>query len=346
MKIHWLLILALLCTVGVTGAQSPRFKAVVVAEWGSLHDGYVRAGQAWLAQLAADSNFEITNVADPNMFTEAYLAEYQLVIQLNYPPFSWNATAQAAFEKYVDEGRGGWIGFHHASLYGDWVTPSDEQPWSWAYGFLGNIQYRNYISETASGTVQVEDANHPCMKGLPSSFVVTKDEWYTWDQNPRPNVRVLATVDEDSYVPSSNVRMGDHPTVWTNEHYPARNLYVLMGHSGECFENQAYTTMFRNAIFWASGQDTLNTTAAHRGSAARPALHAVGVRSDRESVEVRVQSAGPIELILTDAAGRRVLTASGECGRCRFDRSRLGSGVYFLQVGSALGWSGRRLVLP
>jgi len=48
--------------------------------------------------------------------------------------------------------------------------------------------------------------------------------------------------------------MGDHPVVWSNEHVKARNVYIFMGHRAEHFQNQAFTTLFRNAIFWAANQ--------------------------------------------------------------------------------------------
>ncbi len=90
------------------------------------------------------------------------------------------------------------------------------------------------------------------MKGVPDTFVIEKDEWYTYDKSPRPNVHVLASVDESSYKPASDVKMGDHPVVWSNPKVKARNVYIFIGHGPELFDNVAYTTMFRNAIFWAS----------------------------------------------------------------------------------------------
>jgi type 1 glutamine amidotransferase len=92
------------------------------------------------------------------------------------------------------------------------------------------------------------------MNGIPTSFVIEKEEWYTWDTSPRPNVHVIASVDESTYSPSSTIKMGDHPVIWTNEHYAARNIYIFMGHAPELFNNKVYTTLFRNAIFWAAGR--------------------------------------------------------------------------------------------
>jgi hypothetical protein len=46
--------------------------------------------------------------------------------------------------------------------------------------------------------------------------------------------------------------MGDHPVVWTNTKMKARNIYIFMGHSPELLNNASYTTLLRNAIFWAA----------------------------------------------------------------------------------------------
>jgi len=100
----------------------------------------------------------------------------------------------------------------------------------------------------------VEDSTHPVMKNIPHRFHVAKEEWYTWNKSPRPNVHVLATVDESRYDPDSKIKMGgDHPVVWTNEHFKAPNVYIFMGHSPVLFESDAYKQLFRNAIFWAAG---------------------------------------------------------------------------------------------
>jgi type 1 glutamine amidotransferase len=124
--------------------------------------------------------------------------------------------------------------------------------WPWFSKFMGGIRFTKYIADFASAEVSVEDKDHPCMKNIPSKFLVAKDEWYTYDVSPRANVRVLASVNESTYVPPSDIKMGDHPVVWTNEHYGAKNIYIFMGHDPGLFGNVAYTTLLSNAIAWAS----------------------------------------------------------------------------------------------
>jgi type 1 glutamine amidotransferase len=127
--------------------------------------------------------------------------------------------------------------------------------WPWFHEFMGAVRFKNYIATFVTGTVIVEDRKHPTMRGIDSPFVIEDEEWYTYDVSPRPNVHVLASVDEKTYSPPSDIKMGDHPVVWTNQRYKARIVYIFMGHHPGLFDNQAFTNIFRNAIFWAAGAE-------------------------------------------------------------------------------------------
>ena len=96
---------------------------------------------------------------------------------------------------------------------------------------------KNITPDFATATVRVEDSAHPVVKGLPVAFTIENDEWYTYDRSPRPDVHVLANVDENSYEPPRSVKMGDHPVIWTNQHYKGRNVYFQFGHKPELFES-------------------------------------------------------------------------------------------------------------
>ena len=222
-------------------------KVLVLTERGGQHGGFTDAGLKWLAAEGVKGNFSITEINNARNITEAYLSQFSLGIQLDFPPYTWPKEAEDAFVKYIEEGRGGWIGFHHATLLGEF----DGYPmWQWFSDFMGGVRFKNYIAPLADGTLIVEDKQHPVMKDVPASFVVPDDEWYTYDKSPRPNVHVLANVDESSYTPASDIKMGDHPVVWVNESKKARNVYFQIGHSSKLYETEGFTTMFRNAINW------------------------------------------------------------------------------------------------
>ncbi len=248
-----LLGLALISAGSRVAAQqsTPRFRVIALAEHGGIHKPFVDAAKIWLAKLAAENNFTVDYIEDTEKINDDFLAHYNLFIQLNYPPYGWTDTAQAAFIKYIEQGRGGWIGFHHATLLGEF---DGFQIWPWFHDFMGGIRFKNYIATFVTGTVKVEDKNHPTMKDVHSPFVIENEEFYTYDKSPRPNVHVIASVDEQTYTPFTEIKMGDHPVIWVNEHVKARNIYIFMGHHPELFQNPAFTQIFKNSIFWAAGR--------------------------------------------------------------------------------------------
>ncbi|MBS1597498.1 MAG: ThuA domain-containing protein [Bacteroidetes bacterium] len=234
-----------------TAPPKKRFNVLVLYENGGHHILFSKAAIPWLDKLAADSNFSVDYIQSTSSIDENFLKKYQLFLQLDFPPYAWGEKAEKAFTNYIEKGKGGWIGLHHASLLGEF----DGYPmWQWFSNFLGGIRWKNYIAEFAKANVHIEDSLHPSVKNISGTFTIQKDEWYTYDKSPRPNVHVIASADESSYEPDSKIKMGDHPVIWTNDHYKARNIYIFMGHSPELFENSAYTTLLRNSIFWAAGK--------------------------------------------------------------------------------------------
>src|ERR1700744_1064680 len=156
----------------------PRFHVLALYENGGHHIEYSKRAKLWLDSLAADSNFSIDYIQNTEKIDDNFLSHYQLFIQLDYPPYAWTDKAVAAFQRYIEQGLGGWIGFHHATLLGEF---DGYKMWDWYSQFMGGIRYKNYIATFVQGTVHVEDKTHPVMKGIPPSFIIKKEEFYTYD---------------------------------------------------------------------------------------------------------------------------------------------------------------------
>ncbi|WP_336515663.1 ThuA domain-containing protein [Pollutibacter soli] len=250
-KIPSILILSFLINLGSTlhsVAQIKEKSVLVLFENKGHHKPFTDRAVPWLQQLAKDSLWQMTFITDVNKLNSNYLKDFQLILQLDYVPYGWSDSAKAAFRNYIETGSGGWIGLHHAGLLGDF---DGFKMWPWFADFLGGIQYRNYIPGFAAGTVNNENNTHPVMKGLPDTFTIHKEEWYTWDQSPRFRVQILASVDEHSYRPDSEIKMGDHPVIWTNGDAKSKNVYIFMGHDPALFDNPNFVRILMNAICWA-----------------------------------------------------------------------------------------------
>ena len=271
----WLL---LLLSVGLPArqkipAESPRhikevktekkgLDLLVLYQQGGHHILFSQRATGWLNKLAADSNLNITYIRNTDRLDDNFLEHFRLFIQLDYPPYGWSEKAAGAFRRYIEKGKGGWIGLHHASLVGSF----DGYPvWDWYRDFMGGIGWKDYIAGFADARVVVDDTAFPCMRNIPKSFVIEKEEWYTYDRIPGPEIQVIAQVDENSYNPVSSIRMGYHPVIWTNKRVAARNVYIFMGHSPALFDNPIYVSLLRNAISWAAAKDSIQPV----GSASR-----------------------------------------------------------------------------
>jgi len=241
------------------GTPAPK-RVLVLAERGGGHEGFTATALDWLQKNAEKFNIELTIVEDAKKLEKGDIDKHNLILQLNHPPYAWSEAAADEFEKYIDNCKGAYIGFHHASLLGDF----DGYPmWQWFSNFMGGITFQTYVPQLADGTVQVENSHHPIMKDVPRTFVIPNDEWYTYYSNPRDNVQVLAHVDEASYVDKDSApewgpqfyrpipTMGDHPVIWTNPAKKARNIYFQFGHDKTLFDTPAFVQMFTNAINWA-----------------------------------------------------------------------------------------------
>src|SRR3981081_880976 len=104
----WLALLLLPLAAG-SSAQvgAPKFRVVALAETHSIHRPFVDAAEIWLQKQAVENHFSVDYIENTEKIDDAFLSHYQLVIQLDYPPYGWTPKAVASFTKYIEEGRGG-----------------------------------------------------------------------------------------------------------------------------------------------------------------------------------------------------------------------------------------------
>jgi len=191
MKRRWAPLLILGLAMGAVFAQPasdktnavPAFRVLVLAEAGGHHVDFTAAARPWLKKCSREFGFELDYLTNSAPITSMLLERYRLVLQLDFVPYGWTREAMVAFKTYIEEGRGGWVGLHHASLLGDF---DGYAMWPWFSDFMGGIRFKNYIPKFAAGSVHVEDGAHPCLKGVPGTFIIPREEWYTYDRSPRP----------------------------------------------------------------------------------------------------------------------------------------------------------------
>ncbi len=215
------------------------------------HKEGIAGGAKALQAITSKHDWGMFHTENGAVFNEADLARFSAVVFLNASGDILSDEQERVFESWLQAG-GGWLGIHAA---GD----SSHREWQWYRENLIGATFTAHIMGPRFQTADVvlENHDHPAMRGLPNIWQ-HEEEWYSWEQSPRAEgFNILATIDEDSYVPVQNfmgnvrdLRMGDHPVVWSNCIGEGRTVYTAMGHKAEAFEQAQFRQLIGNALAW------------------------------------------------------------------------------------------------
>src|SRR5262249_16928063 len=90
---------------GLPASGSVRsFTILALAEPGGHHIEFTKAAQPWLKKCGEQDGFEVDYITNTAPITEAFLAKYRLVLQLDFVPYGWKPEAMAAFKSYIEQG--------------------------------------------------------------------------------------------------------------------------------------------------------------------------------------------------------------------------------------------------
>ncbi|MFI7454368.1 ThuA domain-containing protein [Nonomuraea sp. NPDC049714] len=218
-------------------AQAAAFNVLVFSETAGFRHDSISTGIQAIRELGAANDFAVDATEDSNAFVAANLAQYKAVVFLNTTGDVLNDDQQAAFQAYVDGG-GGYVGVHSAA--------DTEYDWPY-YGQLMGAWFTNHPA-IQQATVRNEDRAHAATAHLGTTWSRT-DEWYNYRANPRPNVRVLQSLDEGSY---SGGGMGDHPITWCHPQSSGRAFYTGLGHTRESYADPNFRTLLLGGIRYAA----------------------------------------------------------------------------------------------
>ena len=128
----------------------------------------------------------------------------------------------------------------HAGLWYNWPDWTDYNRVLAGGGARGHDRFGEF-------EVNVDLPDHPVMKGVPATFKITDELYYSKFEEQGTPVQVLAT--------AKNTTTGKtFPSVWIVKHPKARIVAIALGHDGKAHDLPAYKTLLRNALTWAAGK--------------------------------------------------------------------------------------------
>src|SRR4051812_45849388 len=139
-----------------------RFTVLIFSKTAAFrHNECIPQGTVKIAQMGVRNGFDVDATENAAAFTDANLAQYDVVIWLCTTGDVLDAAQQAAFERYIQAG-GGYAGIHSAS--------DTEYDWPW-YGGLVGAYFRDHPGSVNPqfqvATMDVEDRHSAATRRLP-----------------------------------------------------------------------------------------------------------------------------------------------------------------------------------
>jgi uncharacterized protein len=239
--------------------EEAAFSVLVYSRTTDFRHVSIPDGIAAIESLGEEHGFEVEATEDPDRFTDDELDRFQAVVFLLTTGDVLEPEGRAAFERYVRAG-GGWVGVHSAA--------DTEYGWDFYGQLLGGAYFHSHPVQQP-GRVVVEDTDHPSTAHLGDEWLIPFEEFYSFVDNPRGRVRVLLSIDEDSYQQDPNTShiprgpempegesgvMGDHPMAWCHEIDEGHAWYTAFGHEGYLYRTDEFREHLLGGILTAAGQ--------------------------------------------------------------------------------------------
>ncbi|PHN04204.1 ThuA domain-containing protein [Flavilitoribacter nigricans] len=242
-----ILALAILLVSSASAQRGGQFRALLFTKTAGFHHESINEGVTAIRKLGERHHFSVSWQENASVFNDRQLENFDVVIFLNTTGDVLNDEQQAAFEKFIQAGKG-FVGIHSAS--------DTEYEWEWYTKMVGHMFKIHPQIQTAK--LQVIDRNFPGLSTLPDEFLWT-DEWYQFSEATIDDLNYIIKIDESSYDP--NVKWGDnvgegmgdmHPMAWYHEYDGGRAFYTGLGHVPAVFEDPMFLAHLYGGIYWAA----------------------------------------------------------------------------------------------
>jgi type 1 glutamine amidotransferase len=235
-----------------------------------IRKAYTWKGEEYLEKFPLVGDLKTTPVKEPKFDPDfnPKFKKYDVVISnLGWKASNWPEATMKKFEKYMCKG-GGLVVVHAAdNSWGDWTAFNKmigvggwggRNTESGPYVYYDNDNKLQYdTSEGRCGghgpqrefLIETRAPEHPIMKGLPKTWLHTKDELYEDLRGPAENMTVLAT----SYSKVEKSPKGRHqPMLMTINYEKGRVFHTTLGHTDYSMECVGFITTLQRGAEWAA----------------------------------------------------------------------------------------------
>jgi cytochrome c len=219
-------------------------KVLVFSKTLSFRHESIKAGKEAMLALGKKYDFLVDTTENSELFNEKTLKQYNVMVFLNTTGNVLNDAQQLEMNRWIQAG-GGFVGIHSAA--------DTEYEWPW-YGELVGAYFNGHPNDpnVRDAIIKVLDKSHPSTKHLPDEWKRT-DEWYNY-RDIKPEINVLLNLDEKSY--EGGTHGENHPISWYRDFDGGRTWYTGLGHTNECYQDEAFLQLLWGGIGYAAGPGT------------------------------------------------------------------------------------------
>jgi type 1 glutamine amidotransferase len=223
-------------------SRSGPFRVLVYSRTTLFRHDSIAAGINLFQTIATERGIELVASESNEYFTEAGLSSFELVVFLHPTGEVLKSSEQQAFENWMTERHGAWLGVHAASDTG----------FNWP--FYLELIGQGAPNHTNQGIMDAVDFDagtetHPAVAGLPHPWS-RAEEWLIFDQyetwSKEPGFQILG-----------RRRSTGTPVMWTRQYGNFRAFYTALGHAPAAYEEAAFKTHLTGAIFWTVRREHL-----------------------------------------------------------------------------------------
>ncbi|MEM8606414.1 MAG: ThuA domain-containing protein [Myxococcota bacterium] len=255
----WLIALVVLVSCS-SGEEIAPVDLLVFSKTASFRHASIDDAVAWFQSLEPEEKMTITFSEDASIFNDGALAEFDAVAFIHTTGDFLNDSQQAAFERFIQSGRG-YVGIHAAA--------DAEYEWPWYEDLVGALfrthQVYNPIAEPIEYggpfSFRVEDKEHPSTSFFEEDTFELDEEIYSYRRNPRWQAQVLINIEPsglqdiptlDGMPPMAEETGGDHPVSWYKEFDGGRSWYTSFGHDPGTWSLPWFQQHVLAGIRWAA----------------------------------------------------------------------------------------------